>query len=170
LSKTKKIVDVWKRIIHEIKERFPQIQIIFTISPVKYLRDGIHENNLSKATLLLSVNEIIADSKNCYYFPAFELVNDDLRDYRFYKQDMAHPNEQAIDYVWQKFSETYFSESTIQLNRQLEKLHQAMQHRFLQEESESVLNFKKASLQLIADLKRQNAYLNLTLEEDFFRI
>jgi hypothetical protein len=168
LINKKMIVAVWKNLVGDLQEHIPDLKIIFTVSPVKYLRDGLHENNLSKATLLLSVHELVSELANCFYFPAFELVNDDLRDYRFYKTDMAHPNEQALDYVWQRFSETYFSEKTIALNRQLEKLQQAMQHRFLQEESESVLTFKAATKQLINTIKQQHSYLNFQIEETMF--
>src|SRR6218665_2179402 len=87
-----------------------RLRIIFSVSPVKYLKDGLLENTLSKATLHLAIHQLINAHKNCHYFPAYELVNDDLRDYRFYKKDLAHPNEQAIEYVWQKFSECFFTE------------------------------------------------------------
>lgn len=164
------IFDIWKDLILDLQKHIPNLKIIFTVSPVKYLKDGVHENNLSKATLLLSIHELINALPNCYYFPAFELVNDDLRDYRFYKSDMAHPNEQAVNYVWQRFSETYFLESTIQLNRQLEKLHLAMQHRFLQAESERVSLFRDSHLQLISSLEKQFPFLNFTSERHYFDV
>jgi hypothetical protein len=116
-------------LISEIKKLNPEIKIIFTVSPVKYLKDGVEQNNLSKACLLLSVNKLISQNKDCYYFPAYELVNDDLRDYRFYKEDMAHPNEQAINYVWEKFATTFFDQRTLELNDQIHKLNLAMEHR-----------------------------------------
>jgi hypothetical protein len=85
---------------------------VFTVSPVKHLRDGVIENNLSKAILIQSVHRLVQQNERCLYFPAYELVADDLRDYRFYEADMAHPNLQAINYVWSKFSEVYFNEIT----------------------------------------------------------
>lgn len=123
------IVKEFVMLINEIKSINPSIKIIFTVSPVKYLRDGVVENNLSKSTLLLSVNELVNTTTNCFYFPAFELVNDDLRDYRFYKPDMAHPNEQAIEYVWNKFSDCFFDEKTKELNKLIHKLNLALLHR-----------------------------------------
>jgi len=114
----------------------PDLKIIFTVSPVKYLKDGITENNLSKSVLLLSVHELVKKFSNCEYFPAYELVNDDLRDYRFYKEDLAHPNEQAINYVWEKFSDCYFDEKTKNLNDKIHKLNLALRHRTMNTGSE----------------------------------
>ncbi|MGZ3919557.1 MAG: GSCFA domain-containing protein, partial [Bacteroidia bacterium] len=94
--------------------------------------------NLSKSVLLLSVHELVKRFANCSYFPAFELVNDDLRDYRFYKEDLAHPNEQAIDYVWRKFSDCYFNDETKALNTKINKLNLALQHKRMNENSEEV--------------------------------
>jgi hypothetical protein len=123
-------------LIQQLQLFNPSLKIIFTVSPVKYLRDGVIENNLSKSVLLLSVHELTKRFSNCSYFPAFELVNDDLRDYRFYKSDMAHPSEQAIDYVWQKFSDCYFTDETKSINQKINKLNLAMQHKPLNGKSE----------------------------------
>jgi len=123
------IVSAYSGLIKKLQAFNPKLKIVFTVSPVKYLKDGVAENNLSKSTLIVSVHELIKQHKNCYYFPAHELVNDDLRDYRFYKEDLAHPNELAINYVWQKFSESCFNEETIALNNQIYKLNQALNHR-----------------------------------------
>lgn len=123
------IVSAYTGLIKKLQNFNPKLKIIFTVSPVKYLRDGVIENNLSKSTLILSAHELIKQNKNCFYFPAYELVNDDLRDYRFYKEDLAHPNELAITYVWEKFSDACFNEKSIELNKQINKLNQALNHR-----------------------------------------
>jgi hypothetical protein len=162
------IVSTWKTLITLLQQQLPHLKIVFTVSPVKHLKDGLHENNLSKSTLLLSINELIQQTNNCYYFSAYELVNDDLRDYRFYKADMAHPNEQAVNYVWQKFSECYFSGSTLQLNTALEKLHLAYRHKLLQPQSEESKQFKKINLELCLELKKTHPFLNLSKEEQYF--
>jgi len=135
LSEVNDIVTSYSNLIQELKILNPALKIVFTVSPVKYLKDGVEENNLSKSTLVLSIHKIIAENLNCFYFPAFELVNDDLRDYRFYKEDLAHPNQMAIEYIWQKFSECYFSSKTLELNEQIHKLNQALNHRQMQENS-----------------------------------
>ncbi|MDI1354584.1 MAG: GSCFA domain-containing protein [bacterium] len=129
LLKVEEIVDSYTQLISDLHAFNPELKIIFTVSPVKHLRDGIEQNNLSKATLLLSIHQILKKQATCFYFPAFELINDDLRDYRFYEEDLAHPNKLALDYVWKKFSECYFSEATLQLNKLIGKLNRALDHR-----------------------------------------
>ncbi len=128
ISTVDQIVECYTPLLKKLTTVNPKLKIVFTVSPVKHLRDGLVENNLSKSTLILSVHELLK-TNNTYYFPAFELINDDLRDYRFYKKDLAHPNEQAIDYVWEKFSECFFSEQTRILNQKIHKLNLAVQHR-----------------------------------------
>lgn len=129
------IVTLYSDLIKVLHATNPYLKIIFTVSPVKYLKDGLIENNISKSTLVLSVHQLAAQVKNGFYFPAYELVNDDLRDYRFYKEDLAHPNEQAIGYVWEKFSKSFFSEKTLEINQEIEKLNSALRHRIMNEQS-----------------------------------
>lgn len=129
LLASNELISAYNGLIKKLQSFNPKLKIVFTVSPVKYLKDGVVENNLSKSILALSVHELIKQNKNCYYFPAYELVNDDLRDYRFYKEDLAHPNELAINYVWEKFSETCFNSKTIGLNNQIHKLNLALNHR-----------------------------------------
>lgn len=126
------IVSAYSGLLKKLQNFNPKLKIVFTVSPVKYLKDGMVENNLSKSILNIAVHELIKQIKNSYYFPAYELVNDDLRDYRFYKEDLAHPNELAINYVWEKFSGTCFNEKTIQINAQINKLNLALNHREMQ--------------------------------------
>ncbi len=92
----------------------PALKIMLTVSPVRHVKDGVHENNLSKSVLLLLTDYLVKTFDQVDYFPAYELIVDDLRDYRFYKEDLIHPSKQAVDYVFDKFSETYFSEKTKQ--------------------------------------------------------
>ncbi|MGZ4099774.1 MAG: GSCFA domain-containing protein [Bacteroidia bacterium] len=138
LLQVEQVTKNYSTLIHQLQLFNPTLKIIFTVSPVKYLKDGLVENNLSKSVLLLSVHELVKRFANCSYFPAFELVNDDLRDYRFYKEDLAHPNEQAIDYVWRKFSDCYFNDETKALNTKINKLNLALQHKRMNENSEEV--------------------------------
>lgn len=125
------IVQAYQPLLERLKSLKPGLQILFTVSPVKYLRDGLEQNALSKATLLLAVHRLVAAFPFCHYFPAYELLTDDLRDYRFYKEDLAHPNAQAIDYIWEKFSACAFSEHTRKINLELTKLNAALEHRQL---------------------------------------
>ena len=107
----------------------PDLHIIFTISPVRHLREGLVENNRSKAALIYAVHELVHQVKNIEYFPAYEYVIDDLRDYRFYAEDLVHPNYAATQYVWEKFVESYMSEETNGLMKQVAELQLAMHHK-----------------------------------------
>lgn len=109
------IVDVWKSLISEIRGIWHNVRFVFTISPLRYYSYGIENNSLSKAILRVAVNEIIKDTENTSYFPAYEIMNDDLRDYRFYAEDMIHPSGQAVDYIWEKFKEQYLTPQEISL-------------------------------------------------------
>lgn len=107
----------------------PGMKIIFTLSPVRHISDGIIENNLSKSRLLCAVHSIVETHDNCEYFPSYEFLLDDLRDYRFYKEDLIHPNAMAIEYIWDKFKEAYIAEEVLPLMKKVEKINQALQHR-----------------------------------------
>ncbi|MBI3520831.1 MAG: GSCFA domain-containing protein, partial [Bacteroidetes bacterium] len=162
------IITDYNILLNAIKQHYPQIRILFTVSPVKHLRDGVVENNLSKAMLIQSVHSLIKEHTNCFYFPAFELVNDDLRDYRFYESDMAHPNKQAIDYVWKRFEETYFNDKTQTINEKVTQIHQAYHHRLFNETTSSSLKFKHKFYQQCVTLQAEYPYLNLTRELQYF--
>ena len=142
LLESQDILPNFKILIEKLLKKNPKLHILFTVSPVKHLREGLVENNLSKSILIQSIHQLIKQSHNCHYFPAYEIVNDDLRDYRFYEADMAHPNKLAIDYVWDKFSDVFFNETTTFINEQLVQLNQAYRHRFLNEKSEASTKFK----------------------------
>lgn len=116
-------------VIELLKLRNPNLQIILTVSPIRHWKDGAHENTLSKSTLHLAVDELKKKFDYLDYFPAYEIMIDELRDYRFYATDMLHPSEQAVDYIWQRFSETYFTQETLQLKKELEQLRADLNHR-----------------------------------------
>lgn len=117
------------------------IKVIFTVSPVRHIKDGIIENARSKARLLNLVEQLLESNPNVSYFPAFEFMMDDLRDYRYYGADLIHPNEQAIDYIWGKFEEHYFDKETSVLNKKIEKINKAISHRPFNPESEEHQSF-----------------------------
>lgn len=105
--KCEEIVRIWSHRISKLREMEPELRIIFTVSPVRHLKDGFSGNSRSKAVLLLAVEEICQQNSGCFYFPAYEILNDDLRDYRFYSEDLAHPSAEAIEYIWEKFIESF---------------------------------------------------------------
>jgi hypothetical protein len=129
------IVDTWKALIDLIKQHNPTISIVFTVSPVRHAKDGLHENNLSKAKLLLAI-EALVEVTNCAYFPAYELVLDQLRDYSFFKEDGVHPNEKATAHVWDYFKRNFCSDQTQQILKEWEALQLALQHKLLYPESQ----------------------------------
>ncbi len=146
----------------------PNIRIILTISPVRHIRDGLAESKLSKSILRVAADELCAAFNFVEYFPSYEIMLDDLRDYRFYAADMVHPNEVAVDYIWQKFSDTYFDENTKQLIQQVQKLRQAMQHRPFNPESEAHKAFLAKRLQITKDIKKAHPHLNMEDELEYF--
>ncbi|WP_075342402.1 GSCFA domain-containing protein [Tenacibaculum agarivorans] len=117
--------------------------IIFTVSPVRHLKDGFIENQRSKAHLLAGIHEVVNPRKQQYYFPSYEILMDELRDYRFYKEDMIHPNQTAIHYIWEKFSETWFSENTMQTITKVEEIQKGLAHKPFNPNSEAHQKFLK---------------------------
>ena len=105
------------------------VQIVFTVSPVRHTKDGMVENNLSKAKLIIAIHEILPQFENCHYLPAYEILMDDLRDYRFYKEDLIHPNNQAINYIWEKFGNAYFSDETMDFIEENLKIARSLDHK-----------------------------------------
>ncbi len=164
LLDTSDIVEEYESILKKLVDFNSTLKVLFTISPVKHLKDGLIENTLSKAVLIQAVHKLCQSKSQFFYFPAYELVTDDLRDYRFYKQDMAHPNEMAIDYVWEKFTETFFNSETIILNKQISEIQLALQHRPLQPNSESFLAFKNTTYSKAKALMQNYPWLTFKLE------
>ncbi len=124
------IVEEWERCVRNLREINSSIRIIFTVSPIRHVRDGMHENQLSKSTLLLAADELVRRFPDCaYYFPSYEIQIDELRDYRFYAEDMVHPSSVAVDFIWEKFSGTLFSEETLRLIDEWQKIQQALNHK-----------------------------------------
>ena len=110
------IVTYWTDMIQKIEANF-----IFTVSPVRHLKDGFIENNRSKSKLILAVHQIIRNqSKKCFYFPSYEILMDELRDYRFYSSDWIHPNKEAVNYIWDKFADTFFDQPTKEVLMEVE--------------------------------------------------
>ncbi len=147
--------------ITELLRIKPKLRIIWSISPVKYIRGGLHQNNLSKSTLLLALETLLKKFPQSYYFPAFEILQDELRDYRFYAADMAHPSEQAIQYIWEQFREHLLREDTKALYEQVQPISQAMGHRFLIPPSPEQAAFKSKQLALVQALQAKYPQLPL---------
>lgn len=126
--------------INNIREINPNIKIILTVSPIRHWKQGYRENIISKSALHLATNQLCETINDCFYFPAYEIVMDELRDYRFYQADMLHPSEIAVDYIWEKFSTHLFSDSTANLCKDYCKLHSMKQHKAFNPESQGYKN------------------------------
>ena len=158
-----------QQMIEKVKIFNPGIKIIFTISPVRHLRDGFVENNRSKATLIQAVHQLTEKNADCIYFPAYELIIDDLRDYRFFAEDMVHPNYAATNYVWEKFIATCIDEPSQQLMKEIAVIVAAKNHKPFNPASEQHKKFLLTNLDKVKKLQQQFPYLNLEKEEVFFK-
>lgn len=144
------IVAMWQPLL----EAMPDKHWIFTVSPIRHIKDGLHENQLSKAILLQAVEELVnkANSDKVGYFPSYEILLDELRDYRFFAEDMVHPSPVAVEYIWQRFVDTYMTADTQNEMRTLYQLWRDRHHRFLHPESDEARLFTqqiKTRLQLL---------------------
>lgn len=129
LLQLKEILVAGKRVLDKLQEFNPQLKIVFTLSPVRHLKDGAIENNLSKSLLRLAIHQIQEENSSIGYFPSFEIMMDDLRDYRFYADDLLHPNDQALNYIWHKFKLSYIKAEAYELILRIENLQKAMAHK-----------------------------------------
>lgn len=141
-----------------VKTFNPNINITFTISPVRHLKDGFIENTQSKSHLIAAVHQLV-DGQSVHYFPAYEIVMDELRDYRFYTKDMLHPNEQAIDYIWEKFMEVYASAKAKQTQQKVASIQNGLSHRPFNPKSDSHQTFLKKLKTNIAVLQQEYPYI-----------
>lgn len=154
------IVAEWQKQLNVLKAFNPQLQIMFTVSPVRYVRNGVIENNRSKGILLDAVHTLVEQNTNCFYYPAYEIVIDELRDYRFFKEDLVHPNHLAINYVWQKFVDAACDDETKNFIADYEPVMRSLQHRDLQQETSASIKFKKALEEKQSALKKKYPFVS----------
>ena len=160
----KAIVDEWKRILNKCREANPRLKVLFTVSPIRHAKDGMHGNQLSKATLLLAVDEICRTCSDCHYFPSYEIMMDELRDYRFYADDMLHPSRMAVEYIWECFSKCYFSASTKGIMKEWDDIRRGIEHKPFDSQSEAYRNFLSQIVLKIARIKEKLPYLEVQKE------
>ena len=167
-----------------LRRRYPAVHVIITVSPIRYAKYGFHESQLSKSTLLLAVDQLIREwpkpsiAADCserattqehpgeapVYFPAYEIVNDELRDYRFYQPDMLHPSDQAVEYIWQRFVEIYLSAAARQFIEEWRSVKEALGHHPFHPESEAYKTFRAQTLEQARKLAER--YPGLELDEE----
>lgn len=156
------------RIYEAIQSLSPAAQLLWTVSPVRHLRDGLVENQISKATLLLSLSAWIRSQANNHYFPAYEIMLDELRDYRYYDRDLTHPSPLAIDIIWERFAETYIDLHQRQHHGTIEKIKRALEHRILHKDPEALRRFAENQLQQIEHLETMIPGTNWEPERRYF--
>lgn len=163
------IISIYTDLITLLSTTNPSLKIIFTISPVRHWKDGAIENQHSKSVLFVAIHQLIKQFESCYYFPAYELMMDDLRDYRFYAEDMIHPTQTAIGYIREKFIQSICDAEIISITNELQKLIQAKNHRPLHSNTLSHKQFRNAQLRKIEELKKRIPKINLDEFELFFK-
>ncbi len=146
------IVTLLREVLASARQQIGHLEVVFTVSPVRHLKDGLVENQRSKATLILAVQELVEQLDYCHYFPAYELLLDDLRDYRYYEKDLVHPSALAIDYVWEAFEQCHLKESEQPLRQQVLHLQRAVQHRARHPKSERHQHFLQQQLERLEKL------------------
>lgn len=155
------VIDALSEIVSYLRRFNSRMDVIFTVSPVRHLKDGAHENNLGKSLLLLGIEEMVK-SGDAGYFPSYELLIDDLRDYRYYADDMIHPSEKAVNYIWEKFCSVMFDETTTNIVNEASKIKSARNHRVRNPHSPQYRNFLKTNISKINDLLIREPNLNIT--------
>lgn len=158
------IINEWSNLIDTLRKQNPRLNILFTVSPIRHLRDGAHGNQLSKATLLLAIEQLTQSIPNTFYFPAYEILMDELRDYRFYAADMTHPSDTTIQYLWERFCETYFTKETQTLVNIWNKLRLSLIHRPFSTESSVYKDFIMQNLLKLEKIRKKYPYFDVTNE------
>jgi hypothetical protein len=163
------IVDIWVKQLDYLKKAFPKLKVIFSVSPVRHLKDGAHENQVSKSTLFLAIEELLRHETSPGYFPAYELLMDDLRDYRFYDDDMLHPSSSAVDYIWESFARCYFSNKTMDLWSEISGVSKAISHKIRSGAGDQTRKFAENMISKIDAVCLKAPSIDLSSERDYFK-
>lgn len=158
------ILEAWLPLLEELRNR--SIQVVFTVSPVRHSKEGLVENSRSKALLINAVHELCNHS-NAFYFPAFEIVMDELRDYAYFKEDGVHPNDIAVNYVWERVKTTFLDHETVKLSEKFEKLVRLFEHRPIHIGSEQNIKFDQERKEKLALFKTEFSSMCYAAFDDF---
>jgi hypothetical protein len=162
------IISEWSGILNRLHSFNKDLRVILTVSPVRHWKDGAHGNQLSKSILLLAVEKLLDHQAVAGYFPGYELLMDDLRDYRYYAEDMLHPSQTAIDYIWEAFSGCYFTPETINLWKEVNGITKAINHRFLSDSRTGKKEFAGNMLKKISAVANKIPSIDLSMEKSYF--
>jgi hypothetical protein len=149
------IIESLEASITLLKSVNPSIDILFTVSPVRHLKDGFVENTLSKSHLITAIQQIVNQRNQTFYFPSYEIMMDELRDYRFYAEDMIHPNKTAINYIWKQFSNTWIDENSTKIMQEIETIQKGISHKPFNEDSNEHQKFLQNLELKIKNVKRE---------------
>ena len=155
------------QVVAMVSERNPQVKVIITVSPIRYAKYGYHGSQLSKSILLLAADRVVASHSCCHYFPAYEIVNDELRDYRFYSADMLHPSDVAVDYLWQQIARNLFSAEAHAYVAAISKVVKALEHKPYNPDSQDYADFLNRTRSQIHTLADAYPHLRITMAEFF---
>lgn len=158
------IVQEYLELLDELNFFNPKLNVIFSVSPIRHTKDTLHGNQLSKSVLLLAIEHILKGRTNVSYFPSYEIMLDDLRDYRFYDNSMIQPSDIAREYIWHKFVLTYFSENSVRYLKEINKIVSAINHKPRNKKSESYYKFLTNTERLVR--KMQLEYEGANLDKD----
>lgn len=166
LLSVEEIANSCKPVFEKLKKINPELQVVLTVSPVRHLKDGFAENQLSKSTLILAAHELKKNMDFVNYFPAYEIVMDDLRDYRFYEEDLVHPNRQATGYIMEKFRQSWIDPAAYPVMKEVEKILKAVSHRPFNPNTPEHKKFLENTLQQCLQLEKKYPFLNLQKEKE----
>lgn len=169
LLRVEDIVSIWDDKLRDLKKAFPELKVIFTVSPVRHWKDGAHGNQVSKSVLFLAIEELLRHPSKPGYFPAYEILMDELRDYRFYAGDMIHPSTVAVDYIWEKFTDCFFSEPTVKIWNEVSKITRAMNHRIGTSNPAGIKKFADNMLEFINKMEATVSFVDLAQEKEYFK-
>ena len=164
-----KIISDLSAAITALESFNPAVKIIFTISPVKHVKDGIIENNRSKSRLIETVHAVVGEKENVFYFPSYELVTDVLRDYRFYKRDLVHPDETAVSFVFEKFCESFLDDASQKKIEKIKKVVAAVNHKPFLKESAAHQKFIAAQVDAICKIESAYTFIDFSREKKYFQ-
>lgn len=170
LMQPHEIIEQYNNVLSLLRNFNPELKVIFTLSPVRHWSDGAVNNQLSKSVLHYSIHEIIRLNSNTLYFPSYEIFMDELRDYRFYAEDMLHPSKQGAEYVWERFLESWIDDASKQILKKIEPVLKATRHRPVNPGSEAHIKFSESTLKKIKALKQEYPFLDFTKETELISV
>jgi hypothetical protein len=164
------IVSLWRETINKLRKFNNNIELVFTVSPVRHWKDGAHGNQISKSILFIAIERMLEEGlKGMSYFPSYELMIDDLRDYRYYNDDMLHPSATAVKYIWDFFSETYIDKPTLKIYREISRLVKSTEHRLSGTNGEQTRLFREKILAKINAITSKYPFIDMSDEVNYFQ-